>query len=126
MTATEPRQISNAVLGERLEQTQRMTIETKCAVDHLATRFGEFVAFYGTEHEKLRASDTGAHRRIDKVEMRLDKLEAAIDGMERSVDRLVESNKQLTKLMSWIGSGIGVLILGLLWQIFIGQVQVIP
>lgn len=126
MTAPDARQVSNAVLGERLDQTTRMVVETKCAVDNLSTRFGEFLAFYGTEHEKLRSSDTGAHKRIDKVETRLDKLESAIDGMERSVDRLIESNKALTRALSWIASGIGVLILGLLWQIFIGTVQVIP
>ena len=119
-------QVSNAVLAERLDANQRMTIETKCAVDNLATRFGEFIAFYGKEHEIVSTSASGAHRRIDKVESRLDKLESSIDGMERSVDRLIESNKALTKALSWIGSGIGILVLGLLWQIFLGQLQVVP
>jgi hypothetical protein len=125
MTADATRPISNAVLGERLDQQGRLSLETKCAMDNLTQRFGEFINSYGVEHQKVVSGTTAAHQRIDELRIRIERIENAFDGMDKNLDRLNENYKQLVKLLVWIGSGIGVLVLGLLWQIFTGTAQVV-
>lgn len=117
----EASRVSNSILAERIEQQGKSLTEISCNLKTLNTTFATFMQTYGVEHEKVAGSTTAAHRRIDKIEER-------IDDMEKSIGKIgvdVQTVMSRMGIIIWIFSGLGMLILALLFKVFTGEAAVV-
>ena len=105
------------MLAERIEAQTKMIADIACEV----RKTTQFMTDSIVDRSRLTQANNAAHARIDELKIRVDNMEKVIDGISLSIDRLVSSNK----VMIWMASGIGVLILALLFKIFTGEVVLV-
>jgi len=110
-----------AVVYSKIDAMQDDLKEIKTTVKAADKRAQEFEKYYIEQHSQVVHSTNRAHARLDDYERRLCALENTLEELADLVKPLVFQSRVLI----WVASGFGVLIIGLLFAIFTGQAHLI-
>jgi len=111
------------VILERISTIDKYLLKTTAQLEVLSTQIVEFNKEYITKHVTVENKVTAAHIRLDSLENKVDKriteIEKAILDIQKMLIPMVSANKILT----FIAAGFGISIIGLIWSLITGQVQ---
>ena len=111
------------VILERISTIDKYLLKTTAQLEVLSTQIVEFNKEYITKHVTVENKVTAAHIRLDSLENKVDKriteIEKAILDIQKMLIPMVSANKILT----FIAAGFGISIIGFIWSLITGQVQ---
>jgi excinuclease UvrABC helicase subunit UvrB len=121
MTPPAARPNNNDVLVAKLDGMSCDMAEIKAAVKEQTESFRTFQVTYTKEHEIVVQTAKRAHERLDELAKSEAKQDQEIQALQDAIGPLIVMSKTLT----WLAIALGGSIIGLIWMIIIGQVQLV-
>ena len=90
-------------------------------LEQLCSQQNVFIRDYIAQHAVVEQKANAAHTRIDQIEDRIGSLEVMLKKLDDTLHPLVSTNKAI----GFIAAALGVSIVGLIWSLIIGQVQLV-
>jgi len=103
-----------ALIMEVLSSIKANLIDLKIGQDALAANYHQFRESYAGEYAKALVRTEEAQKQIDKLEKRMGDLELAVRPLVT-----------WAKIAAWISSGMGLMIMALIWAILTHEVMLV-
>jgi hypothetical protein len=109
------------VILERIDGISKAMAKLDSILEAVVVNNHNFMTEYATSHAILEQRTSAAHKRIDDITIRLQEATTLIGEMQKILIPLVSTNK----ILSGIAAAFGVSVIGLIWALVIGQVQLV-
>jgi len=111
------------VILERISTIDKYLLKTTAQLEVLSTQIVEFNKEYITKHVTVENKVTAAHIRLDSLENKVDKRITEIDKAILDIQKMLIPMVSANKILTFIAAGFGISIIGLIWSLITGQVQ---
>ena len=109
------------IILERVNTVFKIVEKLTERLEQLWSQQNNFIREYIAQHAVVEQKVTAAHVRIDDIEIRVEALEKTLKELNNTLQPLVSTNKAI----GFIAAALGVSIIGLIWSLIIGQVQLV-
>jgi len=109
------------IILERVNTVFKSVEKLTERLEQLWSQQNNFIREYIAQHAVVEQKATAAHVRIGDIEIRVEALEKTLKELNNTLQPLVSTNKAI----GFIAAALGVSIIGLIWSLIIGQVQLV-